>query len=68
MYNHYLTGSYKNNLFLKALTKHELETEIKNLNPKKSPRYDGLSVRVIRNVAKEISEPLSYIFKISQHL
>ena len=66
MYNHYLTGSYKNNFFLEAVTKHELlETEIKNLNPKKSPGYDGLSVRVIRNVANEISEPLSHIFNLT---
>ena len=62
MYNHYLNASYKNNFFLEAVTKHELETEIKNLNPKKSPGYHGLSVRVIRNVANEISEPLSHIF------
>ena len=65
MYNHYLTGSYKNNFFLEAVTKYELETEIKNLNPKKSPGYDGLSVRVVRNVANEISEPLSHIFNLT---
>ena len=64
-YNHYLTGSYKNNFFLEAVTKRELETEIRNSNPRKSPGYDGLSVRVIRNVAYEISEPLSHIFNLT---
>ena len=65
MYNHFLTGSYKNKFFLEAVTKRELETEIKNLNPKKSLGYDGLSVRVIRNVANAISEPLSHIFNLT---
>ena len=45
--------------------KNELETELKNLNPKKSPGYDGFSVKVIRNVANEISEPLSHIFNLT---
>ena len=58
MYNHYLTGSYKNTFFLEAVTKRELQTEIKNLNPRKSSGYGGLSVKVIKNVANEISEPL----------
>ena len=64
MYNHYL-NHYKNSFFLEAVTKHELQTEIKNLNPRKSSGYDGLSVKVIRNVANEISEPLSHIFNLT---
>lgn len=39
--------------------------EIKNLNPKKSPGYDGLSAKFIRSVANEISEPLSHIFNLT---
>ncbi len=59
------TGSYKDSFFLEPITKYELETEIRNLNPKKSPGYDGLSVKVIRSVTDVISEPLSYIFNLS---
>jgi hypothetical protein len=64
-YNQYLTGSYKDSFFLEPITKYELETEIRNLNPKKSPGYDGLSVKVIRSVTDVISEPLSYIFNLT---
>ena len=63
-YNSY-KDSYKDSFSLEPITKYELETEIRNLNPKKSPGYDGLSVKVIRNVTNVISEPLSCIFGLA---
>ena len=35
-FNEYLPNSYKNSFFLEAITKYEVETEIKNSNSKKS--------------------------------
>ncbi len=57
--------SNSHRVFLEPITKYELETEIRNLNPKKSPGYDGLSVKVIRSVTDVILEPLSYIFNLT---
>jgi hypothetical protein len=63
-YNSY-KNSYNDSFSLEPITKYELLTEIRNLNPKKSPGYDGLSVKVIRNVTNVISEPLSCIFGLA---
>ena len=40
------------------------ETEIKKLNSKKSPGYDGASSQIIKKIANEISEPLAHIFNL----
>lgn len=42
-----------------------MQNEINNLNPNKSPRYDGVSVKIIQSVTNEISEPLSHIFNLT---
>ena len=65
IFNEYLPNSYKNSFFLEAITKYEVETEIKNSNSKKSSGYDGISLQVIKNISNEISESLSHIFNLT---
>ena len=64
-YDQYLTGMYENSFFLEPITKYELQNEIINLNPNKSPGHDGVSVKIIQSVTNEISEPLSHIFNLT---
>ena len=64
-FNEYLSNKGKNSFFIKPITKFEVETEIKNLNSQKSPGYDGISVKIIKTVASEISESISHIFNLT---
>ena len=64
-FNEYLSNKCRNSFFIKPVTKFEIETEIKNLNSQKSPGYDGISVKIIKTVANEISEPISHIFNLT---
>ena len=64
-FDKYLINSCKGSFFINPITKDELESEINNLNSKKSPGYDGISSQVIKAIATEISEPLSHIFNLS---
>ena len=45
-----LTDNYKNSMFLDPITENELENELKNMDPIKSPGYDDLSTK--NNTAK----------------
>ena len=60
--NKYLTESIPNRLFLEAVTEHEVRNEIGKINATKSPGYDGLSAKIIKFVANEISKPITQIF------
>jgi hypothetical protein len=42
-FNEYLSNRCKNSFFIEPVTKFEVEVEIKNLNSKKSPGYDGVN-------------------------
>ena len=64
-FNENLSNKCRNSFFIKPVTKFEVETEIKNLNSQKSPGYDGISVKIIKTVANEISEPISHIFNLT---
>ena len=64
-FNDYLSNKCQNSFFIEPVTKLEVEAEIKNLNSKKSPGYDGINIKIIKTVAKEISEPLSHIFNLT---
>ncbi len=46
-FNEYLSNRCKNSFFIEPVTKFEVEVEIKNLNSKKSPGYDGVSTKII---------------------
>jgi hypothetical protein len=59
-FNEYLPNSYKNNFFLEAITKSEVETEIKNSNSKKSSGYDGISLQIIQNISSLRSSRFIY--------
>ena len=43
----------------------EVESILKNLDPSKSPRPDGLTSRLVKEVASEISSPITNIFNKS---
>jgi hypothetical protein len=47
---------------LEPIIKYEIRNEIEKLNTTKSPGYDDLSAKIIKIVAKEMSEPLTQIF------
>ena len=64
-FNEYLSNKCKNSFFIVPVTTFEVETEIKNLNSQKSPGYDGISIKIIKIVATEISESLSLIFNLT---
>ena len=63
-FNEYLFNKSKNSFFIEPATKFDVEAEIKNLNSQKSPAYDGISIKIIKTVANEISEPLSHVFNL----
>jgi hypothetical protein len=46
----YLSNNNKESFFLEPTTKHELEIDIRNLNVKKSPGYDGISYKSSRKL------------------
>ena len=64
-FNEYLFNKCKNSFFIEPVTKFDVEAEIKNLNSQKSPGYDGISIKIIKTVANEISEPLSHVFNLT---
>ena len=63
-FDKYLTGSYQS-LFLNPITEHELEIEMKNMKANKSFGYDGISTKIIKIIAEEISKPLVHIFNLT---
>ena len=61
-YEKYLTHKNPNSIFIRPIEEHEVESEIKNLNPNKSSGFDGYSASMLRNIYKEISKPLTHIY------
>ena len=64
-FSKYLTHNYLNSMFLDPITEFEVQNEMNNLNSNKSPGYDGLSARTIKQVSKEVSKPLAHIFNLT---
>ena len=60
-YAKYLTDKNLNSIFLRPIEEQEVETEIQNLSPNKSSGYDGYRRKILRNIYKEISKPLTPI-------
>ena len=60
----YLTDANPNSMFLSPIYEYEyeVETEIKSLNANKSSGYDGYSAKILKDIYKEISKPLTHIF------
>ena len=52
-------------LYFKPITKHEIETIINKLEPKKSSGHDGISNKLIKEIKDYISYPLTLIFNQS---
>lgn len=49
-------------MFLSPIYEYEVQTEIKSLNANKSSEYDGYCAKILKDIYKEISKPLTYIF------
>ena len=60
-FDKYLTESIPNSFFLEAVTEHEVRNKIGKINAIKSPGYDGLSAKIIKLVANEISKQITQI-------
>lgn len=58
----YLTDANPNSMFLSPIYEYEVQTEIKSLNANKSSGYDGYYAKILKDIYKEISKPLTYIF------
>ena len=56
----------QNSMFFDPITELELETEIRNMNPNKSPG-DGILTKTIILSAKEIYKPLTHIYNTTLH-
>ena len=61
-YEQYLTNKNLNSIFLRTIEEHEVENEIKNLNPNKIPGFDGYSANILKNIYQSISKPLTHIY------
>ena len=65
-FSKYLTGNYLNSMFLDPIMLIEVEHEIHDLNSNKSPGYDdGFNAKIIKQVSKVISKPLTHIFNLT---
>ncbi len=61
-FSEYLTHNYLNSMYLDLLTEFEVQNEMNNFNSNKSPGYNGLSARTIKQVSNEVSKPIAHIF------
>ena len=52
-------------MFLDPITENELENELKNMDPNKSPGYDDLCTKIVQLNATEISKPLTHILNLT---
>ena len=52
-------------MFFTPITEEEVIKVIKNLDTKKSAGHDGISILIIKKLADELSNPLTYIFNMS---
>ena len=65
-YRNYLKGIMRKASSLNQLPKtNYLHAEIINLKEKKSAGYDEISAKIIKSIANEIVEPLTYIYNLS---
>ena len=64
-FNKYLNNNYVESIFLDPITTTEVENELKKLNPNKGSGLDDINPRVICEISKLISYPLTFIFNQS---
>lgn len=61
----YLTESYTNSMFLNAVTRQEMSTLLKSLNPNKSAGLDNIPPNLVIQMAEYVIDPLLHIFNLS---
>ena len=64
-FHKYFKGNYQLSFFLNPITDRKLELELENMNSNKSFGYGGISAKILKKVAKEISIPLTHIFNLT---
>ena len=60
-YFNYMGNKNQNSMFFDPIIELKLETEIRNMNPNKSPGYNRILTETIILSAKKISKPLTHI-------
>ena len=64
-YKNYLQCKYVESIFIEPVNANELLTEILNLKEHKSAGYDEMNATIVKSIANEIVEPLTYIYNLS---
>ena len=61
----YLKGHYMDSMFLTPVCEREIKKELENLDPSKSCGHDNIMPKVVKQLATELSEPLSHIINLT---
>ena len=61
----YLKGHYKDSMFLTPVCEREIMKELENFDPSKSCGHDNIMPKVVKQLATELSEPLSHIINLT---
>lgn len=61
----YLKGHYMDSMFSTPVCEREIKKELENLDPSKSCGHDNIMPKVVKQLAIELSEPLSHIINLT---
>ena len=61
----YLKGNYMESMLLTPVCEQEIKKELENLDPSKSCGHDNIMPKVVKQLATELSEPLSHIINLT---
>ena len=61
----YLKGNYMDSMLLTPVCEQEIKKELENLDSSKSCGHDNIMPKVVKQLATELSEPLSHIINLT---
>ena len=61
----YLKGNYMDSMLLTPVCEQEIKKELENLDPSKSCGHDNIMPKIVKQLATELSEPLSHIINLT---
>ena len=64
-FSKFLSRRLTKTIFFDITTQSEIVNIVKSLQPKTSTGYDGLSMKLLKQIIQSIAQPLEYIFNIS---
>ena len=64
-YKYFLTDNFPNSLFLREISKQEVDDICSSLSPGKAIGYDGIPFNIIKETITSISSPFTHIFNLS---